>query len=309
MKIGLIDVDGHHFPNLALGKISRYHKQQGDSVEWYDPFEHYDKVYMAKVFTFTQEYGYFINADEVEKGGTGYDIHKTLPDFIDRLQPDYSIYNNVDNKTAYGFLTRGCPNKCFWCVVPKKEGKQHPYMDVEEIAIEGRTNLILMDNNVLASGYGLQQIEKIIEKGYRVDFNQGLDARLVTDEIAEMLGRVRWIHSIRFGCDTPQQIVECERAMRVIDSHRKVPATYLLYTIIGKDINECYHRLSYFRGNKRVRIVGQPYRDFNNSKQVIPQWQKDMAHWATKHQLYASCDFKDFEPRKGFKCKQYFNDI
>ena len=145
MRIGLIDVDGHHFPNLALGKISRYHKGHGDSVEWYDPFEHYDKVYMAKVFTFTPDYAYYINADEVDKGGTGYDIHKTLPDDIDRLQPDYSIYNNVDNKTAYGFLTRGCPNKCFWCVVPKKEGKQHPYMDVEEIAIEGRTNLILMD--------------------------------------------------------------------------------------------------------------------------------------------------------------------
>lgn len=307
MKIGLIDVDGHHFPNLALGKISRYHKQQGDSVEWYDPFEHYDKVYMAKVFTFTQEYEYFINADEVEKGGTGYDIHKVLPDCIDRLQPDYSIYKNVDNKTAYGFLTRGCPNKCFWCIVPKKEGKQHPYMDVEEISIEGRTNLILMDNNVLASDYGLQQIEKIIRKGYRVDFNQGIDSRLVTDDVAKLLAKVRWIHSIRFGCDTPQQIVECERAMKMIDSHRKVPATYLLYTIIGKDINECYHRLSYFRGNKRVRIVGQPYRDFNNSKQVIPQWQKDMAHWATKHQLYATCDFKDFKPRKGFKCKQYFD--
>lgn len=307
MKIGLIDVDGHHFPNLALGKISRYHKQQGDSVEWYSSFEHYDKVYMAKVFTFTQEYGYFVNADEVEKGGTGYDIHKVLPDCIDRLQPDYSIYKNVDNKTAYGFLTRGCPNRCSWCIVPKKEGKQHPYMDVEEIAIEGRTNLILMDNNVLASDYGLQQIEKIIEKGYRVDFNQGIDSRLVTDNVAKLLAKVRWIHSIRFGCDTPQQIVECERAMKMIDSYRKVPATYLLYTIIGKDINECYHRLSYFRGNKRVRIVGQPYRDFNNSKQVIPQWQKDMAHWATKHQLYASCDFKDFEPRKGFKCKRYFD--
>lgn len=307
MKVGLIDVDGHNFPNLALGKISRYHKQQGDSVEWYDPFEHYEKVYMAKVFTFTQEYGYFINADEVEKGGTGYDLHKTLPDCIDRLQPEYSIYHNVDNKTAYGFLTRGCPNKCKWCIVPKKEGKIRPYMDVDEIAIEGRTNLILMDNNVLASDYGLQQIEKIIKKGYRVDFNQALDARLVTEDIAKSLAKVRWIHSIRFGCDTPQQIFECERAMKMIDSYRKVPATYLLYTIIGEDINECYHRLSYFRGNKRVRIVGQPYRSFNNNSQVIPQWQKDMAHWATKHQLYASCDFKDFEPRKGFKCKKYFN--
>ena len=307
MKIGLIDVDGHHFPNLALGKISRYHKQQGDSVEWYDPFEHYDKVYMAKVFTFTQEYGYFINADEVEKGGTGYDIHKTLPDFIDRLQPDYSIYNNVDNKTAYGFLTRGCPNKCFWCIVPKKEGKQHPYMDVEEIAIEGRTNLILMDNNVLASDYGLQQIEKIIEKGYRVDFNQALDARLVTEDIAELLARVKWLNQIRFGCDTPKQIVWCENAMNMIDKFRKRPASYLMYTMISDDMDEAYTRLSHFRDNKRVRIVAQPFRDVDNPNQIIPQWQKDMARWAMRREIYAVCDFKDYEARKGFKCKQYFD--
>lgn len=307
MKIGLIDVDGHHFPNLALGKISRYHKQQGDYVEWYDPFEHYDKVYMAKVFTFTQEYEYFINADEVEKGGTGYDIHKTLPDFIDRLQPDYSIYNNVDNKTAYGFLTRGCPNKCFWCIVPKKEGKQHPYMDVEEIAIEGRTNLILMDNNVLASDYGLQQIEKIIKKGYRVDFNQALDARLVTEDIAKLLARVKWLNQIRFGCDTPKQIVWCENAMNMIDKFRKRPASYLMYTMISDDMDEAYTRLSHFRDNKRVRIVAQPFRDVDNPNQIIPQWQKDMARWAMRREIYAVCDFKDYEARKGFKCKQYFD--
>lgn len=307
MKIGLIDVDGHHFPNLALGKISRYHKQQGDSVEWYDPFEHYDKVYMAKVFMFTQEYQYFINADEVEKGGTGYDIHKTLPNFIDRLQPDYSIYPKVDNKTAYGFLTRGCPNKCKWCIVPKKEGKIHPYMDVDEIAIEGRTNLILMDNNVLASDYGLQQIEKIIKKGYRVDFNQALDARLVTEDIARLLARVKWLNQIRFGCDTPKQIVWCENAMNMIDKFRKRPASYLMYTMISDDIDEAYTRLSHFRDNKRVRIVAQPFRDVDNPHQIIPQWQKDMARWSMRREIYAVCDFKDFEPRKGFKCKKYFN--
>ena len=307
MKIGLIDVDGHHFPNLALGKISRYHKQKGDSVEWYDPFEHYDKVYMAKVFTFTQEYGYFVNADEIDKGGTGYDIHKTLPDCVDRLQPDYSIYSNVDNKTAYGFLTRGCPNKCKWCIVPKKEGKQHPYMDVEEIAIEGRTNLILMDNNVLASDYGLQQIEKIIEKGYRVDFNQALDARLVTEDIAKLLARVKWLNQIRFGCDTPKQIVWCENAMKMIDKFRKHPASYLMYTMISDDMDEAYTRLSHFRDNKRVRIVAQPFRDVDNPHQIIPQWQKDMARWAMRREIYAVCDFKDYEARKGFKCKQYFD--
>ena len=306
-RIGLIDVDNTSFPNLALGKIARHHKAMGDSVEWVDPMfgGGFDKVYMSKVFTFTPDYDYPIVADEIERGGTGYDIHKTLPNEIDRLHPDYDFLG-VPSDTAYGFLTRGCPNKCKWCIVPIKEGKQRPYMDVEEIAIEGRKNLILMNNNVLASDYGLEQIEKIIKNGYRVDFNQALDARLVTEDIAKMLAQVRWISMIRFGCDTPKQRRECNRAMQMIDKHRKIPAQYLLYTIIGDDINEDYARLSAFRDNKRVRIVAQPYRDFNNPNQIIPQWQKDMAHWANRRQLYATCDFKDFKPRKGFKCKEYF---
>lgn len=260
---------------------------------------------MSKVFTFTPDYDYPIVADEIERGGTGYDIHKALPNEIDRLQPDYDFLG-VPSDTAYGFLTRGCPNKCKWCVVPIKEGKQRPYMDVEEIAIEGRKNLILMDNNVLASDYGLEQIEKIIKSGYRVDFNQALDARLVTEDIAKMLAQVRWISVIRFGCDTPKQIGECNRAMQMIDKHRKNPAQYILYTIIGDDINEDYTRLSAFRDNKRVRITAQPYRDFNNPNQIIPQWQKDMARWAMRREIYFTCDFKDYEPRKGFKCKEYF---
>lgn len=136
MNIGLIDIDSNSkikkwgakpFPNLALAKLSRYHKQQGNQVEWYTPFAHYDVVYMAKMFTFTPDYGYLItNADKVVKGGTGYDMHSKLPDEVDRLQPDYSLYPTIDNNTAYGFLTRGCPNKCFWCVVPKKEGGGAP---------------------------------------------------------------------------------------------------------------------------------------------------------------------------------------
>lgn len=304
-RIGIIDVDRTGFPNLALMKISAYHKALGDEVVWVDPLfgGGFDKVYMSKVFTFTPDYDYPIIADEIEKGGTGYDLKKVLPQEIDRIQPDYSIYGIED--TAYGFLTRGCPNRCKWCVVPIKEGKQIPYMDVDDIA-DGRKKLILMDNNVLASDYGLEQIEKIIKRRYRVDFNQALDARLVTDDIAKMLAQVRWLTPIRFGCDTHRQIEECRRAMQMIDSYRKTPSQYILYTIIGDDINEDYERLTAFKDNKRVRVNGQPYRDFNNPNQIIPQWQKDMARWANRRELYATCDFKEYEPRKGFVCKEYF---
>lgn len=120
-RIGLLAIDSV-YPNLALMKISRHHKEHGDTVEWMNPLEHYDKVYMSKVFSYTPDYRYYIDAGEVEKGGTGYDIRKRLPENIDSLQPDYSIYPAIDNTTAYGFITRGCPNKCKWCVVPQKEG-------------------------------------------------------------------------------------------------------------------------------------------------------------------------------------------
>lgn len=210
MKIGLIAVDSKH-PNLALMKISKWHKLRGDNVEWYDGISHYDKVYSAKVFTFTPDYGYFINSDEVEEGGTGYDLHKALPEEIDRLQPDYTIYPKIDTKTAYGFLTRGCPNRCRWCVVPQKEGDVHPYMDVDDIAANGRTNIILMDNNVLASDYGLAQIEKIVKRKYRVDSNQALDARLVTDDVAKLLAKVRWLNHVRFGCDTRNRLLNAKK--------------------------------------------------------------------------------------------------
>lgn len=304
--IGLVDVDGGKFPNYALMKIARYYRDQGEQVEWADAmFGHYDKVFMSKIFTFSEACGEVWNC-EIERGGTGYDLRKELPKEIDDCTPDYSIYPQLDKKVAYGFLTRGCPNKCAWCVVPIKEGKVKPYRDVEEIAIEGRTNLILMDNNILASDYGLEQIEKIVRKGYRVDFNQALDARLVTEDIAQLLAKVRWLSPIRFGCDTPKQIVECEKAMAMIDRYREKPMQYLMYAMISADMNEAYERLSYFRNNRKVRVVAQPFRDFNNPRQVIPQWQKDMARWAMRREFWTTCDFKEFEPRKGFKCKEYF---
>lgn len=270
-------------------------------------FGSYDRVYASKVFKFTPDFTDYYDC-EVVKGGTGYSLTTVLPDEIDRLQPDYSIYPEIDSKTAYGFLTRGCPNKCAWCCVPRKEGNIRPYMDVEEIAIDGRNKLILMDNNILACDCGLEQIEKIIRKGYRVDFNQALDARLVTEEIAAMLAQVHWLCPIRFGCDTPRQISECERVMKMIDSHCDTPKSYLMYAMINGNMLESYERLMYFRDNKRVRVVAQPFRDLDNPTQVIPQWQRDMARWAMRREIWASCDFKDFSPRKGFVCREYFNN-
>ncbi len=326
MKIGLVDVDGHAkkkkwgatiYPNLALAKIARYWRNRGEQISWASPMEHYDIVYMSKVFNFSPDDTYIYDADKIIKGGTGYDPLSQLPDEIDRLQPDYSIYPNIPKDTAYGFLTRGCPNKCRWCVVPKKEGAIRPYMDVDEIAIEGRRKLVLMDNNILAAGdYCIQQLQKIIERGYRVDFNQALDARLVTDEIAQLLAKVKWLDNnrIRFGCDTHGQIAECERAMNMINRYG-FTGQYFLYTMLTSDFRECYERITYWwhrtqetRATHQGRYVyphAQPYRDPNNPHHIIPQWQKDMAGWVNKKAHFVAHSFEEFEPRKGFRCREY----
>lgn len=328
MKIGIIDIDCHAakkqfgatiYPNLALCKIAAYHKAQGNSVEWATPFEEYDILYMSKIFNFSEDDRRVYHAKQIIKGGTGYDVYSKLPEEIDRMQPDYSIYPHIPENTSYGFLTRGCPNKCGWCVVPKKEGAIHPYMDVDEVA-NGNRNLILMDNNILAAGdYALEQLHKIIDLGYRVDFNQALDARLVTPTNAQLLAKIKWIdRRIRFGCDTPAQIRECERAMELIDGFG-FKGQYFLYTMLNSNFKECYSRIMYWwRKNqelrkthtqRRVYPYAQPYRDPFNHRAEIPQWQKDMAGWCNKKMIFESIPFEDFEPRKGFTCKEYLHEM
>lgn len=294
MNVGLLAVDSK-YPNLALMKLSRYHKERGDKVEWYSPLEEYDVVYMSKIFSFTQDYGFVINnADKVVRGGTGYDLHTTLDPEVDAVQPDYSLYPAIDAKTAYGFLTRGCPNKCKWCVVPKKEGAIRPYMDVEDIAIEGRTQLILMDNNVLASEYGLRQIEKIIDRGYRVDFNQALDARLVTDEVAQLLAQVKWIKRIRFGCDTKGQIAECDRAVELINQYG-YKGEYFFYCILIGEEEECLQRINHWKARgHRYMPYAQPYRNPDIKCRAIPRWQQDMARWCNRKELLMSCEYREY---------------
>ena len=208
MKIGLIDVDGHNFPNLPLMKLSAYHKSIGDSVEWYEPMfsGHMDKVYMSKVFTFTPDYEYCIDADEIIKGGTGYsypDGGEALADEIEHIYPDYSIYYeklpNVKD-TAYGFLTRGCPRGCDFCIVGKKEGRcSIKVADLSEFW-NGQKNIVLLDPNMFACKEWKDLSQQLIDSNAWVDFSQGCDIRIMTDEKAEYLKQMK-IKQIHFAWD------------------------------------------------------------------------------------------------------------
>ena len=213
MRIGLIDVDKGTYPNLVLMKLSAYHKEQGDEVEWYVPFtDRYDRVYLSKVFSFTPDYDLCINADEVVRGGSGYAIkmengkevfdHYTnapLPSYIEHIYPDYSLYPN-NNSTAYGFLTRGCPRGCGFCIVGEKEGRKSVKVaDLNEFW-KGQKNIVLYDPNFLACKEWKNLLEQLEASSALIDFNQGLDIRMMTEEKAETLSRLR-MKEIHFAWD------------------------------------------------------------------------------------------------------------
>ena len=105
MKIGMIDVDGHNFPNLALMKLSAWHKTKGDAVEWWDGFAQYDRVYMSKVFdaTYSQDTLEPCNTEEIIRGGTGYGLDNKLPNAVEHTMPDYGLYHWMPQDTEYGF--------------------------------------------------------------------------------------------------------------------------------------------------------------------------------------------------------------
>lgn len=192
------------FPNLALMKLSAWHKRQGDTVEWYEPMTlgHFDRVYVSKVFSFSPDYDYIIDADEVIRGGSGYAItmkngvevyDKTmdapLPEEVEHIYPDYSLYGIED--TAYGFLTRGCPRECGFCHVANMQGKATcKVADLSEFW-RGQKNIVLLDPNIMAYKGWRDLFRQLIESGACIDFSQGLDARVLTDEKIEMLSRLK----------------------------------------------------------------------------------------------------------------------
>lgn len=286
-RIGIIDVDGHNFPNLALMKIASYHKSIGDKVEWAS-VEGYDRTYMSKVFSFTPNHITLANLGEVIKGGTGYGLNE-LPAEIEKTTPDYSIYPKF--KAAYGFLTRGCPNKCNWCIVPDKEGNIRAYSDIEEF-LNGRRSAILMDNNVLAHEHGLQQIEKIIRLKIKVDFNQGLDSRLITNDVAQLLSKVRWYAPLRLACDTVSQMPYIEKAVKLLRKHGTTPSRYFVYVLV-KDIEDAKKRVDFLRG-LNVDPFAQPYRDFLNNKEPTKE-QRRFARWVNHKATFKTIDFKDYK--------------
>lgn len=308
MKVGLIDVDGHNFPNLALMKISAYHKSRGDQVEFAFPMYRYDKVYVSKVFgdEYSKMPPLYIQADKIVYGGTGFAItvengkevyhkcnDKPLPPEIEHIYPDYTLYPNLTKDTAYGFLTRGCPNNCGFCIVSQKEcARSVKVADLAEFW-RGQRHIKLLDPNLLACKDRTDLLRQLIDSRARVDFTQGLDARFVTEEAAGLLKQIK-IDKVHFAFDymkNEKAIVKGLQTYKRVCGTRENNAIVYILTNYNTTIEEDLYRLRMIKQCgflPDVRIYRKP---------AAPQILRDLQRWCNNRILYRSCDFMDYVPR------------
>lgn len=294
MRIGLIDVDGHNFPNLALMKISAWHKKQGDDVEWCFPLSHYDIVYQSKVFddTYSPDIDWIPQADKVIKGGTGYGLDNTLPSEIEHIYPDYSIYPKLTKDTAFGFLTRGCPRGCKFCIVAGKEGRKSiKVADLEEFW-RGQKHIELLDPNILASKEHPDLLQQLADSKAWVNFNQGLDIRLTNEANIALINKIK-VKQIHFAWDNPKDDLKpfFER-YKELAKHKPSLRYAMVYclTNFGSTMDENLYRIYTLRDlgyDPYVMIYDKP----NAPKEI-----KDLQRWVNNKFIFRSCErFEDYK--------------
>lgn len=298
MKIGLIDVDGHNFPNLALMKIAAYHKSLGDNVEWYEPMlsGHMDKVYMSKIFSFTDDYIYNIDSDEIVKGGTGY-FYPTggteLPEEIEHIYPDYSIYYDkipATRETAYGFLTRGCPRGCDFCIVGKKEGRcSRKVADLSQFW-NGQKYIEVMDPNLLACKDWKGLLQQLIDSEAIVNINQGMDIRFMTEEKAEMINKLK-VKLIHFAWDnyefeTYEKLKKYRPLLKFNGRKLRVYVLVNFNTTLEQDLDRIY---------KLKELDYDPY-VMIYEKWKAPKEIRRLQRWVNNKFIFRSCEkFEDYK--------------
>lgn len=321
MLIGLIDVDGHNYPNLCIMKLSAYHKFWGDSVEWYDPNSNkiYDLVYMAKVFseTYSPDVPEPINAKKIIKGGTGYAIklengkevyHKELdPPLrteVESIYPDYSLYPEytgygqpLKKQTAYGFLTRGCPRGCSFCHVAPKEGRcSYKVADLSQFW-RGQGTICLSDPNILACPDALDLLKQLKDSMAKVDFNQGLDARLITPQKAELLASMK-LKLPHFAMDTMESLVPVKRGIQLyVDAYKKVRGKWNWRN--AKVFCLTNFNTTHEQDMERIKAIQececQPYVMIYN-KPSAPKITRRLQRWTNNTMIYAKTqDFIEYQ--------------
>ena len=298
MHIGLVDVDGTKFPNLVLMKLSAWHKRRGDTVQLLRPddvllgsnlFGGYDKLYGACVFTENAETAQWLVDIGAEVGGTGTESTLTLPHEIEHVYPDYELYG--DTKTAYGFLTRGCPRACPFCIVAGKEGKEsRKVADLSEFW-SGERYIKLLDPNLLAAPEHMELLWQLAESGAWVDFTQGVDARLLTAENIDLLNTCK-VKMLHFAWDNPRDEI-VPRMLRVFAEKstvtdyrkRKVYVLTNYWSTHAEDLRRVYW----------LREHGYDPYVMIYDKQRAPKETRRLQRWVNNKIIFRSCErFEDY---------------
>lgn len=302
MKILLVDVDSK-IPNLALMKISSHHQNKGDSVKLkrigYNGYKEgkrifvsgigYDKVYVSTIFSTNHKAIRVSGCENVEYGGSGEDLKKRLPDEIDDCCPDYGIY--PENKRSYGFITRGCIRTCWFCQVPEKEGRLCFYRDPFDIIHFKETEFL--DNNFLAYENAVDILKQLIKRKIRFRFNQGLDIRLVTDEIASLLAQSRYIGDYIFAFDSisiKDKIAEKTKLLKKYIKDWKIK--FYIYCNAKMDPQkEVISRIEWCKENKCL-----PYlmRDRNCYESELTGFYSNLAAWCNQPNFFKKTNFEQF---------------
>ncbi|MDH7578488.1 MAG: hypothetical protein QHH75_11910 [Bacillota bacterium] len=271
MNIGLVDVDGK-IPNLALMKISAYHKKRGDRVKFYEPlFDKPDIIYASKIFDFSSDYCYYPPNVPLVKGGTGYDLNKSLPYEVENMCPDYNLYRC---NFALGFTTRGCIRSCPFCIVSLKEGKLRIVGDIYDFWT-GQKEIVLLDNNLTAAPF--EHFERVIrqisENKLAVEFSQGLDIRLLHEDHAKLLKTVRLRKRLlHFAWDLLEYEQDVRRGIQILLKyfHGKQITFYVLIGYNTTEEEDLY-RVEVLRG-LGVNSFAMPYRRSDPYQQAFSRW-------------------------------------
>jgi hypothetical protein len=292
MRILLIDADSK-IPNIALMKLSTFHKNKGNTVDFIrldgKPFEYkdtHDTAYSSIIFT--------KNKDNIKGnvflGGTGVSLRDTLSNEVEHLMPDYSLY--PDNIYSIGFTTRGCFRKCDFCFVPEKEGIIKYNADITEFYNPNLKKIMLLDNNIFAYKDYKDIFEQIREIKKPTCFKQGIDFRLLNEEKIQELVSFRYAGDYIFALDSPKDIPIFEKKAPLIRKYLH-PWKPKFFVLVGFDttLEEDIKRIKLLWENKFLPYVMR-HENYLNSEHKF--FYIDLAAWCNQPWFVKKGDFRHF---------------